>query len=135
MTCMSSALLKKQVVQLAFCLPLMKKKSNMCNFLEAMSVQPLSPTFSSDHQPAVELGRDSVADEFALEKIIAAPKPKGQNYVSQSAVALRCRVMPPPCFRNPYLKDVSEKEIDPFGNQRLKCAGIILVSSFTTPFQ
>lgn len=95
-----------------------------------MSVQPLSPTFSGDHQPAVELGKDSFADEFAFEKTIAAAKPKGQNYVSQSAIALRFRVMPPPCFRNPFLEDVTEKEIDPFGNQRLKCAGMILVSSF-----
>ncbi|ESW35080.1 hypothetical protein PHAVU_001G204900 [Phaseolus vulgaris] len=103
-------------------------KSKRCR-LDAMSVQPLSPTFSSDHQPAVELGKDSVAEEFALENTIAAPRPKGHNYVSQSAVALRCRVMPPPCFRNPYLKDVSEKERDPFGNQRLKCAGLFPANS------
>ncbi|KAG2406601.1 hypothetical protein LR48_Vigan11g077300 [Vigna angularis] len=98
-------------------------KSKRCR-PDVMSVQPLSPTFSGDHQPAVELGKDSVDDEFALEKTIAAAKPKGQNYVSQSAIALRFRVMPPPCFRNPFLKDVTEKEIDSFGNQRLKCAGL-----------
>jgi len=100
-----------------------------------MSVRPLSPTFSGDHQPAVELGKDSVADEFAFEKTIAAAKPNGQNYVSQSAIALRFGVMPPPCFRNPFLNNVTDEEIDPFRNQRLKCAGVILVSSFTTSFQ
>ncbi|CDP03520.1 unnamed protein product [Coffea canephora] len=47
-----------------------------------------------------------------------------QRYVSQSAVALRCRVMPPPCIKNPYLKDASILEIDPFNNQRSKCADL-----------
>nr|KYP71335.1 Wee1-like protein kinase [Cajanus cajan] len=98
-------------------------KSKRCR-LDAISVHPLSPTFSSDHQPVVELGKDSGTEEVAVEKIIPAAKPKGQNYVSHSAVTLRCRAMPPPCFRNPYLKDVSKTEIDPFENQRLKCAGL-----------
>lgn len=48
---------------------------------------------------------------------------KNRSYVSQSAVALRCRVMPPPCLQNPYLKDASEFGADPFDNQRSKCAG------------
>ncbi|KAD1761764.1 hypothetical protein R6Q59_031903 [Mikania micrantha] len=45
-----------------------------------------------------------------------------QGYVSQSAVALRCRVMPPPCMKNPYIKDASENDVDPFGDRRSKCA-------------
>ncbi|XP_073286571.1 wee1-like protein kinase isoform X1 [Primulina huaijiensis] len=48
---------------------------------------------------------------------------KSHGFVSKSAVALRCRVMPPPCLRNPYLKDGSESNYDPFANQRSKCAG------------
>ncbi|XP_073157959.1 wee1-like protein kinase [Henckelia pumila] len=48
---------------------------------------------------------------------------KNHSFVSKSAVALRCRVMPPPCLRNPYLKDGSESNSDPFANQRSKCAG------------
>ena len=100
-----------------------------------MSVHPLSPTFSSDHQPVVELGKDSGTEELALEKTIAPGKVKSQNYVSHSVVGLRCKVRPLSCFRNPYLKDGSDKDLDPFGNQRLKCAGIISVSSFTSPFQ
>ncbi|KAK7396865.1 hypothetical protein VNO78_18027 [Psophocarpus tetragonolobus] len=95
-------------------------KSKRCR-LDSMSMHPLSPT---DHLPVVELGNDSVTEEVDVEKTIAPSKPKAQNYVSLSAAALRCRVMPPPCFRNPYLKDLSEREIDPFGNQRLKCAGL-----------
>ncbi|MED6206597.1 Mitosis inhibitor protein kinase wee1 [Stylosanthes scabra] len=98
-------------------------KSKRCR-LDAISVNPLSPNFSNDNQQVVELGKDSVMEEIAAEKTVPADTPKPQNYVSQSAVALRCRVMPPPCIQNPYLKDVSEKETDPFGNQRLKCAGL-----------
>ncbi|XP_052118741.1 wee1-like protein kinase isoform X1 [Arachis duranensis] len=98
-------------------------KSKRCR-LDAISVNPLSPNFSGDHQQVVELGKDSVGEEVAAEKTVAADKPKAQNYVSHSAVALRCRVMPPPCIQNPYLKDVSQKETDPFGNQRIKCAGL-----------
>ncbi|KAF6139132.1 hypothetical protein GIB67_009975 [Kingdonia uniflora] len=45
---------------------------------------------------------------------------KKQNYVSQSAVALRSLVMPPPCIMNPYLKDTTGLDVDFFGSQRLK---------------
>lgn len=82
----------------------------------------------------MELDKDSVAEEvslaeeFSLDKLKVAAKPNPQNYVSQSAAALRCKAMPPPCYRNPYLKDVSQKETDPFANQRSKCAGIYLVT-------
>ncbi|KAI4301375.1 hypothetical protein L6164_034660 [Bauhinia variegata] len=98
-------------------------KSKRCR-LDAVSINPLSPTLSGGHQQVVELGKDSVADEVDTEKTIGAGKPKTQNYVSHSAVALRCRVMPPPCIRNPYMKDACEKNTDPFGYQRSKCAGL-----------
>lgn len=49
------------------------------------------------------------------------------GYVSQSAVALRCRVMPPPCLKNPYVKNASDFDVDPFSNQRSKCAGAGIV--------
>lgn len=81
----------------------------------------------------MELGKDSVVEEVAVEKTVEDGKPRAQNYVSHSAVALRCRAMPPPCIRNPYLKDVSKMETDPFGNQRSKCAGINLVIYFMNP--
>ncbi|KAK7306904.1 hypothetical protein VNO77_44865 [Canavalia gladiata] len=92
-------------------------KSKRCR-VDDIPGDELSLTSLSDHQQVVELGRDYVAEEVAIEK------PKLRNYVSHSAVALRCRVMPPPCIKNPFLKDVPEKEIDPFRNQRLKCAGL-----------
>ena len=94
--------------------------------IDAISVNPLSPTLSSGLEQ-VEIGKDSIADEADVEKVMGAGKPKSQNYVSHSALALRCRVMPPPCIQNPYLKDASEKDIDPFGNKRSKCAGTVLV--------
>ncbi|KAF1892254.1 hypothetical protein Lal_00036615 [Lupinus albus] len=98
-------------------------KSKRCR-LDAISANPFSPMFSSDHQQVAELGMDYAAEELAVEKIIVDDKPKAPNYVSHSAVALRCRVMPPPCIKNPYLKEVSEKETDPFGNQRSKFSGL-----------
>ncbi|CAA0825492.1 Wee1-like protein kinase [Striga hermonthica] len=62
-----------------------------------------------------------VTDEMEINKTVSLQKNRG--YVSQSAVALRCRVMPPPCLKNPYLKDTLEFDSDPLDNQRSKCAG------------
>ncbi|KAH7517101.1 wee1-like protein kinase isoform X2 [Ziziphus jujuba] len=91
------------------------------------SLHPLSPTLSSI-QPTVELGKDtSGIDEGKMEKAATAGSRRNQSYVSQSAIALRCRVMPPPCIKNPYIKDASEVESDPLGNQRSKCAGFFSV--------
>lgn len=91
-------------------------------------VNPLSPTLSGSQQ-IVELAKDNFdVDEVNIEKTVKPGVQKAKNYVSQSAVALRCRVMPPPCIKNPYLKDASEVDTDPFGNQRSKCAGTNLAS-------
>ncbi|XP_054800919.1 wee1-like protein kinase isoform X2 [Prosopis cineraria] len=84
---------------------------------------PLSPTLSGGHQ-AVELGTESTADEVDIEKLISTGKPKAQNYLSHSVIALRSRVISPPCFRNPYLKDALNKDKVPYGNQRSKYAGL-----------
>lgn len=95
-------------------------------FPDGFIISPLSPT-SSDYQEIVELAKDvSSIDEVKENKTIIIGAQKTQNYVPQSAVALRCRVMPPPCIKNPYKKDASDMDIDPFGNQRAKCAGVIL---------
>ncbi|CAA3016766.1 wee1 kinase [Olea europaea subsp. europaea] len=76
----------------------------------------------SGHQELVELEKYTLdTDETKKEKSIQLQK--NHSYVSQSAVALRCRVMPPPCLKNPYLRNSLEMDIDPFGNQRSKCAG------------
>ncbi|XP_044492170.1 wee1-like protein kinase isoform X2 [Mangifera indica] len=85
-------------------------------------VNSLSP--SSGYQDVVELAKDTFGiDEIMVDKKMLSGTQKTQNYVSQSAVALRCRVMPPPCIKNPYQKDASGTDIDPFGNQRVKCGG------------
>ncbi|KAE8009544.1 hypothetical protein FH972_005976 [Carpinus fangiana] len=92
---------------------------------DSILVNPLSPSLSG-HQQVVELANDTFGtdtDEVKLEKAAVPGTQKIHNYVSQSAVALRCRVMPPPCIKNPYLMGNSEMNIDPFGNQRSKCAG------------
>ncbi|KAL3626025.1 Mitosis inhibitor protein kinase wee1 [Castilleja foliolosa] len=74
------------------------------------------------HQPLVEHAQDiSVTDGMKIDREVGLQRNRG--YVSQSAVALRCRVMPPPCLKNPYLTDALEVNGDPFDNQRSKCAG------------
>ncbi|KAG5567698.1 hypothetical protein RHGRI_003036 [Rhododendron griersonianum] len=67
-------------------------------------------------------------DEIETEKTIEAEPQKSHSFVSHSAIALRCRVMPPPCIKNPYVKDTSETDVDPFDYQRSKCAGIFTAS-------
>lgn len=75
-----------------------------------------------------ELAKETFGtDEIETENTIEAEPQKSHSYVSHSAVALRCRVMPPPCIKNPYLRDTPETDKDPFSYQRLKCAGTSLV--------
>lgn len=96
-------------------------------FSDGFLVNPLDPT-SYDCQDTVDLAKDSFStDEVQLTKTIGYTTQKTHNYVPQSAVALRCRVMPPPCIKNPYQKDASEMDIDRFGNQWAKCAGVVLI--------
>ncbi|GKV04937.1 hypothetical protein SLEP1_g17019 [Rubroshorea leprosula] len=95
---------------------------------DGISRNPLSPTLSGNQQ-IVELAKDILEmDEASIEKPTATGPQSTKGYVSQSAVALRCRVMPPPCITNPYLRDASETGIDPFENQRSKCAGFFSTS-------
>ncbi|PNT04599.2 hypothetical protein POPTR_014G132400v4 [Populus trichocarpa] len=103
--------------------PKSPEKVNTVISKKLRQVHPLSPTLS-DQQPIVDIGKDNISEEeMLIEKPSTLETKKPQNYVSQSAVFLRCRVMPPPCIKNPYLTDASEVGIDPFGNQRSKCAG------------
>ncbi|XP_047312786.1 wee1-like protein kinase [Impatiens glandulifera] len=74
----------------------------------------------SEHEQDLDLLEQN---EEKLEKVVTTEVQGKHSYVSQSAVALRCRVMPPPCISNPYLKDTSGSGMDPFSNQRSKCAG------------
>ncbi|KAL2945451.1 Wee1-like protein kinase, partial [Bienertia sinuspersici] len=63
-------------------------------------------------------------DQHTAETTIATALKKGPSVISQSAIALRCRVMPPPCLKNPYIKDAVEIDVDPFGSWRTKCSGL-----------
>lgn len=92
---------------------------NFYHFSE-FSVNSFGSTLS-DHRHIVELAKDTVGVDEGTSKLQTS-----KSYVSQAAVALRCRVIPPPCIKNPYLKNASEMDTDPFGNQRSKCAGNIL---------
>ncbi|KAJ6338456.1 hypothetical protein OIU76_008016 [Salix suchowensis] len=101
--------------------PKSPEKVNTVKIKKLRQVHPLSPTLS-DQQQSVDIRKDSIdPEEMIIEKTSTAEKKKPQNYVSQSAVYLRCRVMPPPCIKNPYLMDATEVGIVPFGNQRSKC--------------
>ncbi|OAY61784.1 wee1-like protein kinase isoform X1 [Manihot esculenta] len=88
---------------------------------DVISVNTLTPALSENIEN-LEIARDAFcSDELKIEKTTVPGTQK--NYVSQSAVALRCRVMPLPCIKNPFLMHASDVDIDPFGNKRSKCAG------------
>ncbi|KAG6429181.1 hypothetical protein SASPL_107225 [Salvia splendens] len=75
------------------------------------------------YHPFGDLGNDTLrTDVMKTGSPVELQSSRG-GYVSQSAVALRCRVMPPPCLKNPYVKNASYFDVDPFSNQRSKCAG------------
>ncbi|KAL1825853.1 hypothetical protein ACET3Z_012631 [Daucus carota] len=79
----------------------------------------------SFNQPALEVADDlPVVHDSRTVQPISTDSQRNHSYVSQSAVALRCRVMPPPCMKNPYLMDDSGVDIDPFGSSRSKCEGL-----------
>lgn len=89
-----------------------------------------SPDSLLDHQQTSELSNDTLyMDENKSGKTIATALGKVPSYVPQSAIALRCRVMPPPCLKNPYIKDAVEMDVDPFGSWRTKCSGYLSAST------
>ncbi|XP_021763098.1 wee1-like protein kinase [Chenopodium quinoa] len=89
-----------------------------------------SPASMLDHQQAVELANDTnYVNENKTGKTAATALDNGPNYVPKSAIALRCRVMPPPCLKNPYIKDAVEMDVDPFGSWRTKCSGYLSASA------
>ncbi|PKA63486.1 Wee1-like protein kinase [Apostasia shenzhenica] len=63
-------------------------------------------------------------DEVGGNKLLKTSSAKKQRYVSQSAVALRCRVMPPPCIKNPYLIINPLIDLDVFGDRKEKFSGL-----------
>ncbi|KAG9450093.1 hypothetical protein H6P81_010058 [Aristolochia fimbriata] len=76
------------------------------------------------HQQNEDHATDSLEyEDDRLGKTLIDEVTQKKKYVSQSAVALRCRVMPPPCIKNPYLSETVMQDLDIFGNQRSKCTG------------
>ncbi|KAK3155957.1 hypothetical protein QOZ80_2AG0100940 [Eleusine coracana subsp. coracana] len=62
-----------------------------------------STDFSFDqHITPVQFG-DTIEEDLEEDQLIQPALQKRSGYVSKSAVALRCRVTPPPCIKNPYL--------------------------------
>lgn len=84
-----------------------------------------SPGPLSDHKSKSELSKEVLYEnENNQDECVAHVACKGPSYVPQSAIALRCRVMPPPCLKNPYIKDAVEMDVDPFRSWRTKCSGL-----------
>ncbi|KAL9247179.1 hypothetical protein vseg_020637 [Gypsophila vaccaria] len=106
-----------------------KLRSTKCKRYKQDIVSVKSSDSQSDSQKTEELSNDFI-DEIKAEKFSNGTTfGKGRSYVPQSAVALRCRVMPPPCIRNPYMKDTSEADVDPFGSWRTKFSGYLSAPS------
>ncbi|CAO2839621.1 unnamed protein product [Amaranthus hypochondriacus] len=89
-----------------------------------------SPGPLSDHKSKSELSKEVLYEnENNQDECVAHVACKGPSYVPQSAIALRCRVMPPPCLKNPYIKDAVEMDVDPFRSWRTKCSGYLSSST------
>jgi wee1-like protein kinase len=54
------------------------------------------------HSTPVQFG-DPIQEDSEEDTPMQPALQKRSAYVSKSAVALRCRVTPPPCIKNPYL--------------------------------
>ncbi|RRT63879.1 hypothetical protein B296_00037491 [Ensete ventricosum] len=73
------------------------------------------------HQQVAEVQLDDCdCDQIVEDKSIQIGPQKRRSYVSKSAVALRFRVTPPPCIRNPYIKTVASEVQDIFDDRRFK---------------
>ncbi|KAL4572106.1 hypothetical protein LXL04_018875 [Taraxacum kok-saghyz] len=95
------------------------------------SPEKLKSVRSKRHREAfLNLEEDITEETETDNQPVTEPQVSRQGYVSQSAVALRCRVMPPPCMKNPYIKGSSDNDIDPFGDRRSKCA-VFLPAAFS----
>lgn len=66
---------------------------------------------------------DCDSDQIVEGKSVQIGPQKRRNYVSKSAVALRCRITPPLCFRNPYIKTVASEVQGIFDDRRFKSTG------------
>ncbi|KAK1292931.1 Wee1-like protein kinase [Acorus calamus] len=76
---------------------------------QQVSEQPMD-SFDSDSQDAA--------------KPLETMPEKKKNYISPSVVALRCRVMPPPCIKNPYFTGTASMDMDLFDSRRSKSSAL-----------
>ncbi|XP_020254629.1 wee1-like protein kinase [Asparagus officinalis] len=116
-----------------FCTPdyITPEMSNGFEFNKESSVCPKSPEKSVRNKRHRKEGSpcNPLLFGMILDPSVELCKPPGtgsqkkQNYVSQSAVALRCRVMPPPCIKNPYLNTESSVDMDIFGDRKSRSTG------------
>jgi wee1-like protein kinase len=86
-----------------------------------------STEFSFDQQISPVQFGSLIPDDSEEENLMQPPLHKRGGYVSQSAVALRCRVMPPPCVKNPYLNMDPCIDDAVYGGRQCNSAGIIYV--------
>ncbi|KAL0697245.1 hypothetical protein Bca4012_053367 [Brassica carinata] len=95
-----------------------KTKTKRCRHADSFSLTTSDSTWPSKHKVDEQENDDIDPDEIMVDKTTRT------GYVSRTALALRSRVMPPPCLKNPYLNVMNESETatDPFAYQRSKCA-------------
>ncbi|KAL0758165.1 hypothetical protein Bca101_095833 [Brassica carinata] len=101
-------------------------KSKRCR-QDSFASKTSNYTWSLKHRVEEQENDGIETDEIMVDKI-QANQTERTGYVSQTAVALRSRVMPPPCLKNPYVMNDSETASDPFGYQRSKCASFLPAS-------
>ncbi|CAN6237074.1 unnamed protein product [Urochloa humidicola] len=82
-----------------------------------------STEFSFDQEITPVQFDSLIQDDSEEEKLIQPALYKRGGYVSQSAVALRCRVMPPPCVKNPYLNTDPCIDDAVYGGRQCNSAG------------
>ncbi|CAN6909055.1 unnamed protein product [Brassica oleracea] len=101
-------------------------KSKRCR-QDSFASKTSNYTWSSNYRVEEQEHDDIDTDEIIVDKI-QANLTERTGYVSQTAVALRSRVMPPPCLKNPYVMNDSDTATDPFGYQRSKCTSFLPAS-------
>ncbi|KAL6888540.1 hypothetical protein ACP4OV_009566 [Aristida adscensionis] len=79
--------------------------------------------FSFDRQITPAQWDGLIRDDSEEDQLMQLGLPKRGSYVSKSAVALRCRVTPPPCIKNPYLSMDTLIDDDIFCARQCKSSG------------
>jgi wee1-like protein kinase len=75
----------------------------------------------NQHVSPVQLA-GPIQEDLEEDQLMQPVLQKRSGYVSKSAVALRCRVTPPPCIKNPYL--ITDPIIDDVYDRRQCKSGL-----------